>query len=152
MLKFKILFFESYFILYIFLLFHRNQKIYILHFVSNFVTSLKFYKNVIFISCSILFSLIIHLLVNLIYTSYTTLFEILIEMFKSNIFDDFRLNYYNYYQSLHKFMTQNDWLYSKMIKVFLTWLSRINTAFDCMIKIMTIRTSFLSWWYFDFTI
>jgi hypothetical protein len=45
-------------------------------------------------------------------------------------------------------MTQNDELYSKMIEASLTWLSRIDNAFDFMIKFMTIRTSFLSWWYF----
>ncbi len=49
---------------------------------------------------------------------------------------------------MHKFITQNDWLYSKMIEAFLTWFSRIDNAFDCMNKFMTIRTSFLSWWYF----
>jgi hypothetical protein len=47
-------------------------------------------------------------------------------------------------------MTQNDELYSKMIKASLTWLSHIDNAFDCMIKFMTIRASFLSWWYFVF--
>jgi hypothetical protein len=45
-------------------------------------------------------------------------------------------------------MTQNDELYLKMIEASLTWLSRIDNAFDFMIKFMTIRTSFLSWWYF----
>jgi hypothetical protein len=45
-------------------------------------------------------------------------------------------------------MTQNDWLYSKMIEASLTRLSRIDNALDCMIKFMTIRASFLSWWYF----
>jgi hypothetical protein len=45
-------------------------------------------------------------------------------------------------------MTQNDWLYSKMIKAFLTWLSRIDNVFICMIKFMTIRFLFLFWWYF----
>jgi hypothetical protein len=41
--------------IYISFFFHRNQKIYVLYFASNFVISLKFYKNVILILGFILF-------------------------------------------------------------------------------------------------
>ncbi len=43
----------------------------------------------------IVFTSIVDLLVNSVYTSYTILFEILVEVLKSEVLDDFRLNYYN---------------------------------------------------------
>jgi hypothetical protein len=58
----------------------------------------RFHENSFEVSSSIfdiVLTSIVHLLVNLIYTSYTILFDILVEIFESEILDDFRLNYYN---------------------------------------------------------
>jgi hypothetical protein len=58
----------------------------------------RFHENSFEMSFSILvimFTSIAHLFINSIYMSYTVLFEILVEVFEFEIFDDFRLNYYN---------------------------------------------------------
>ncbi len=58
----------------------------------------RFHENsfkILFSILDIMLTSIAHLLVNSIYTSYTILFEILVEVFESEIFDNFRLNYYN---------------------------------------------------------
>jgi hypothetical protein len=78
-----------------FFLFVRNQKIYmsyISHQISRFDENSFEMSSSIFI---IVLTSIAHLLVNSVYMSYTVLFEILVEVFESEIFDDFRLNYYN---------------------------------------------------------
>jgi hypothetical protein len=68
--------FYNHFLWYIyFFFFIRNQKIIVLHFASKFATFWKFFRNVIFDSCFIVFTSIAHLLVNSVYTSYTVLFE-----------------------------------------------------------------------------
>ncbi len=78
-----------------FFLFVRNQKIY-MSYISHQISRLD--ENFFEMSSSILvivLTLIVHLLVNSVYMSYTVLFEILVEIFESEILDDFRLNYYN---------------------------------------------------------
>ncbi len=58
----------------------------------------RFHENSFEMSSSnldIVLTWIIYLLVNSVYTSYTVLFEILVEVFESEILNDFRLNYYN---------------------------------------------------------
>jgi hypothetical protein len=78
-----------------FFFFVRNQKIY-MSYISHQISRL--HENSLEMSSSILvivFTSIAHLLVNSVYMSYTVLFEILVEIFEFEIFDDFRLNYYN---------------------------------------------------------
>ncbi len=73
----------------------RNQKIYMFY-ISHQISRLD--ENSFEMSSSILvivLTSIAHLLVNSVYMSYTVLFEILVEVFESEILDDFRLNYYN---------------------------------------------------------
>jgi hypothetical protein len=91
MFKFETSFLKSCFLLYIFFLFRWNQKIYVLHFSSNFAISMKFFRNINFVFYFIVFTLIIHLSIVSICSSYAIVLDILTRVFVFDIFDDFRL-------------------------------------------------------------
>jgi hypothetical protein len=91
MLNFETSFLKSCFLLYIFLLSRWNQKIYVLHFSSDFATLMKFFRNVSFVLYSIVLTLISHLSIDSVCSSYAVVLDILIRAFVFDILDDFWL-------------------------------------------------------------